>query len=267
MPLPQDVSALLDILLPRLRAILGTNLVGVYLRGSLAFGDFIPATSDIDLLTVTAQRIDDAAFAALAAMHTALALLPHPFAQRLEITYLDCSNLKQFQPGQRHPTLGQGEALVWSEHGANWVIERWTVREHGIIVLGPDPQGLIDPITPDELRSATRFRLHDWATWANQHADPAWLLPRSHKAYVVETMCRMLYTLACGVVASKPQAVQWARTTLPEPSRTLVEQSQAWRTDATHDLTIVPAVRQFVQWTVTTGTRITMDLPCSPASP
>jgi hypothetical protein len=262
MPLPQDVSALLDILLPRLRAILGTNVVGVYLRGSLAFGDFIPATSDIDVLMVTAHPITDAVFAALAAMHAELAQLPHPFAQRLEITYLDRNNLKQFQPGQHYPTLGQGEALGWSEHGANWVIERWTVREHGIVVLGPDPKGLIDPITPDDVRSATRSRLHDWATWANHPDDPDWFLPRSHKAYVVETMCRMLYTLACGVVASKPHAVQWARGTLPDPWRTLVEQSQAWRTDATRDLTIVPAVRAFVHWTVMTGTRTPLDLPC-----
>lgn len=265
MNLPQDVPTLLDILLPCLRTTLGTNLVGVYLRGSLALGDFIPATSDIDILTVTEQRITDGAFAALAALHADLAALPHPFAQRLEIAYLDRSNLKHFQPAQRHPSLGQGEGLVWSDHGANWVIERWTVREHGVVVLGPDPKGLIDPITPNDLRSATRIRLRDWSDWANQLDDPDWLLPRSHKAYVVETMCRMLYTLACGVIASKPQAVMWARATLPQPWCALVERSQSWRTDATRDLTIVPEVRHFVHWTAAIGTDTSTDVSCKTA--
>jgi hypothetical protein len=248
MNLPQNVIGMLENLLPGISQALGNNLVGVYLRGSLALGDFIPATSDIDVLAVTERPVTATEFAALAAMHAHLAAMPNPYANRIELAYIDRVALKRFAAGLRHPTLGQGEVLAWSEHRANWIMERWVVRERGVVLLGPDPQTLIDPIAPDELRAAVRGRLRDWAAWADQPADPDWLLPRSHKAFVVETMCRALYTLARNELLSKPRAIAWALETLPEPWRALVAQSQAWRTDTTTDLSIVPEVMRFVRW-------------------
>ena len=174
--------------------------------------------------------------------------MPHPYARRLELTYIDRLALRRFAPGQHHPTLGQGEALAWSEHRPNWILERWSVREHGVTLLGPDPQTLIDPITPDEIRAAVRARLDDWAAWADDPDDPEGLPPRSHQAYIVETMCRALYTMACGELPSKPRAVAWASTTLPEPWRTVVLRSQAWRADTTNDPSTVPEVLRFVHW-------------------
>src|SRR5207248_3936581 len=36
----------------------GKNLLGIYLHGSLALGGFQPGRSDIDVIVVTAQRVD-----------------------------------------------------------------------------------------------------------------------------------------------------------------------------------------------------------------
>ena len=41
-----------------LQRLLGENLLGIYLHGSLALGGFQPGRSDIDVIVVTAQRID-----------------------------------------------------------------------------------------------------------------------------------------------------------------------------------------------------------------
>jgi hypothetical protein len=169
------------------------------------------------------------------------------------MAYIDRASLKCFQPGRQHPTLGQGETLDWSEHGANWILERWTVRERGVVLLGPNPQRLIDPISANELRAAVRARLPDWVDWANQPDDPDWLLPRSHKAYVIETMCRGLDTLACGALRSKACAVSWAEEILPEPWCSTVKRSRAWRTDSTPDPAIVPEVMCFVHWVACDG--------------
>ena len=250
---PPEVAEMLDRLLTEIQHTLGENLVGLYLRGSLVTGDFIPETSDLDLMAITERPIDAAGFEALAAMHAHLAASPNRYANRVEITYLDRAAARRFEPGLRHPTLGQGETLAWSEHGANWLLERWSVRAHGVALRGPDPQSLIDPVPAAALRAAVRNRLRDWADWANDPADPDWQLPRRHKAYVVETMCRILYTLARGTLASKPQGVAWALTTLPEPWRSTVDQSQAWRADDTHDPSLIPVVRDFVRWVAAVG--------------
>ncbi|MFL6208979.1 MAG: aminoglycoside adenylyltransferase domain-containing protein [Pyrinomonadaceae bacterium] len=249
MNLPADITELLNALLAGVQQRLKDNLVGVYLRGSLALGDFIPETSDVDVLAVTERPVDDAEFADLATLHTQLATLANPYANRHEIAYIDRAALRQFQPGLRHPSRGQGETLVWTEHHANWILERWAVREHGVTLLGPAPQTLIDPISPGELDQAVRARLLDWVDWAQNLADPDWRAPRRAAAtYVVETMCRTLYALACAELPSKPQAVAWALEILPEPWRSTVARSQQWRTDDTRDSSIVPAVTGFIFW-------------------
>jgi predicted nucleotidyltransferase len=250
MKLPQHVTELVESLLPGLEESLGEKLVGVYVRGSLAMGDFIPSTSDIDLLVVTEQPVTTLEFATLSALHGHITALPNPFANRLEIAYIDRAALRRFTPGLCHPTLGQGETLAWSEHRTHWIVERWGVREYGMALVGPDPKQLIEPVGMDEVRAAVRSRLHDWAEWAAQPDDPDWQGPRSHKAYVVETLCRALYTLDCGALCSKPHAVAWALATLAEPWRSTVERSQAWRTDRARDPTLIPEVMAFVRWVI-----------------
>ncbi len=222
--------------------------MGVYLRGSLATGGFIQETSDIDVLVVTEQPVDDGQFGELKRLHDRISELPNPYAKRLEAAYIDRGALRNYRSGLRHPTLGQGEELVWSEHQANWILERWVVRAYGVVLYGPQPERLIDPVSSEQIVQAVRSRIGDWVTWAQDVDDPDWQSPKSHKAYVIETMCRVLYTSKKGTLSSKAQAVEWALETLPEPWCTLVKQSQAWRTDNTRDPLINPQVRVFVLW-------------------
>ena len=249
MHLPDEVTEILNALLAGAREILGGNLAGVYLRGSLAHGGFRAETSDVDVLAVTETAVSDAEFDALAALHARLAALPNKYGNRIEIAYIDRAAVRRFRPGLLHPTRGQGETLERSEHHTNWILERWTVREHGLTLLGPSPRTLIDPISSGELLEAVRARLGDWADWARKREDPEWLAPRrGAAAYVVETMCRALHTLSCGELTSKAQAVTWALEALPEPWRATVARSQEWRCDRTNDPTIVTEVMRFVLW-------------------
>ena len=63
------VNALLDDLLTQARIVLGGELIGFYLDGSLALGDFDPATSDVDFIAAVTHPLSPDAFEALAAMH------------------------------------------------------------------------------------------------------------------------------------------------------------------------------------------------------
>lgn len=257
--LPREALEVLDLLLAGTEEALGSHLVGVYLRGSLVMGDFDPDTSDIDFFTVTERPVSESEFAALVALHERLGRLANRYGDQLEGPYIDRAAARSFQPGLRHPTVARGEALEWREHGYNWVLERWTVREHGIPLLGPDPGSLIDPVSPKELRAAVRTRLRDWADFAGDVDDPDWVGRRAQMAYTVETMCRALCSLATGELPSKRDAVKWALETLPEPWHSTIERSQAWRADDTVDPSLVPEVRRFVYWATANG-QGTVDL-------
>jgi hypothetical protein len=50
--------------------------------------------------------------------------------------------------------------------------------------------------------------LPDLLTWTS--FEQAW-----SQRYAVQTLCRMLFTLETGQVASKPAALEWAKRTLP----------------------------------------------------
>jgi len=246
------VDEILAVLIPGVHAALGDNLVGVYLRGSLATGDFID-TSDIDFFVATERPVSEAEADALIAVHARLAAMPNKYADRLERAYIDRAALWRFAPGRRFLTVECETPLRWKVHETSWLIERCGLRESGIAILGPDPRTLIDPISAEELRDAARQRVREWATWAADPHDPEWLPPRSHQAYVVETMCRALYTLALGELVSKRKAASWGVSVLPERWHGLVRKAVAGRADETPDETAIEGVLRFVQWVAAEG--------------
>jgi predicted nucleotidyltransferase len=246
---PSDVVDMLNTLQAGAQEALGANLVALYLRGSLVTGDFDPEASDIDFFAVMERRLNEQEFSALATMHADFARLPNRYGDQLEGPYIDRQAARRFRPGERHPTVARNEPLLWREHYANWAFERWTLRASGVTLFGPEPQTLIDHVSRDEILAAVRSNMTRWVEWINDPDDPEWLLPRGHKAYVIETMCRILYTLATGELVGKPQSVAWALKILSEPWRATVARSQVWRNDQTVDLSIAPEVRAFVRWT------------------
>ena len=253
MSLPPEVREILALLVTGIREALIGNIVGVYLRGSLVTGDFDPVTSDVDFFAVTERPVSEDEFARLSLLHKRLAEHQNRLGDQLEGAYIPLSSARRFRKGEQHPTVYRAENFGWREHKENWLLERQTVREHGIALVGPDPRSLIDPISPDEIRAAVRSVLEEWTRWVADGDDPDWLLPLSHKAYVVETMCRALYTLEHRQLCGKPQAVAWALKTIPEPWRSTVERSREWRTDSTRDQNVTHEVMRFVDWVAAAG--------------
>jgi len=98
------VDEILAVLIPGVHAALGDNLLGVYLRGSLATSDFID-TSEIDFLVATERPVSDGEAEALIELHARLAALPNKYADRLEGAYIDRAALRRFAPGQRFLTI------------------------------------------------------------------------------------------------------------------------------------------------------------------
>lgn len=222
---------MLDALLAGARGVLGDNFAGLYLYGSLAAGDFDPERSDIDFLVVTAGELPDELLPALEAMHAGLALADGKWAAKLEGSYVPRRALRRYDPDDApRPQLNEGRFYV-ARHCSDWVIQRHVLREHGVALAGPPPSALIDPVTPDDLRGAVRGILREW--WEPTLRAGVWLRRGDeYRAYAVLTMCRALYTLRHGAVASKPVSAEWARGELGARWAGLVERASAWRPGA-----------------------------------
>lgn len=220
------VDAIVGELLRGVKNVLGPAFVGMYLEGSLASGDF-DDDSDVDFVVATLRKVSDQLFADLREMHERIATVDSRWAFVLEGSYLPLDALRRNDPANIvHPNLewGRGEHLKWAVHDETWDIHRYIVRERGINVEGPDPKGLIDPVSADDLRRAALAMLHGWAEGLLE--DPSVIVSRGYQAYIVLTMCRILYTLQFGDVVSKPKATRWARQTVPDRWIALID--RAW---------------------------------------
>ncbi|MDP9312773.1 MAG: DUF4111 domain-containing protein [Chloroflexota bacterium] len=221
-----DINALLHELLSQVQTILGNHFVGMYLDGSLTSHAFDEA-SDIDCIVVTDVEIDGTLFRALQVMHEHITKSSAQWAIQLEGSYISHHALRRYDPDHSlHPNIERGpdERLKMVHHDASWVIHRYIVRQRGITLAGPPPHTLIDPITPTDLRQAMVSMLPAWT--AALLNDPGHMRPRGYHSYLILSLCRVLYTLHFGTVASKPEAAQWARASLEERWGTLID--RAW---------------------------------------
>ncbi len=224
----EDVNALLFDFLARVRVVLGERLVGFYLYGSLSLGDFDRESSDVDFLIVTTDDLPGKVLDELREMHASIASSGLAFANRLEGSYIPRAALRRYDPQNAfHATIGVDWEFHVGQHGSYWVIERYIVREHGVVVWGPSPSTLIDPVSQRELREAVCEMLRGF--WNDQLTGPEWLRPRDYQAFAVLTMCRAFYTLSGGSVVSKPEAAAWACQTLDAKWRPVIERALDWR--------------------------------------
>lgn len=245
-----DLNAVLARFVDDARGVLGANFAGAYLVGSFALGD-ADEHSDVDFLVVTAGEVSDEQLAGLQALHRGIHDLEVSWAKHLEGSYVPRDRFRTLDPG-RGPFLflDNGARELVPDNHCNTAVMRWVLRNHGVTLAGPEPQSLVDPVGPDDLRREAVTTMQAYADWANGLTEMSqWTQP-----YLVLTSCRVLATFALGAVVSKRAAAEWACNTLDPPWRDLIERAHADRADPwgrvhrTADAALAERTRAFVDY-------------------
>jgi len=243
-----DVNEILNLLFTNVKDILQDHFVGMYLYGSLSSGDFNPETSDIDFLVVTTDALSRETIAELETMHNRTWATNLKRAGKLEGAYVPKELIRRHHSnGVPCPIINEGKFFV-EKLGSDWIIQRHVVREHGVVIEGPNPKTLIDFVSPDDIRNAVIGTLHEW--WFPMLDDPTWLRngESGDRAFAVITICRVLHALEHGTIVSKPKAIQWAQTKLGEPWKTLIDQTVAVSQHKEQDISL-NEILNFIQFT------------------
>ena len=230
-----DVNEILNFLLSNVQEILARQFVGLYLFGSLANGDF-DQHSHIDVLIVTDGEVSDHTFSDLQKLHERINRLDSPWATQLEASYIPRNALRRFDPANKlHPHMDRGndETLHMMAHESDWIIKRHLLREHGIVITGPNLQDLIDPVSSGELRQAVVDVLPLWVDPILE--DPSQINKRGYQSFCVLSLCRMFYTLKHGRILSKYAAAQWAQENLDSKWKPLIERALIGRQNPSLD--------------------------------
>lgn len=248
----EDLDAIVRELSDRAQAILGDNLVGVYVQGSFALGDG-DMHSDCDFLIPVHRRPTAQQEAQLRAFHDELPTRPQHWAQHLEGSYPVAEELRTLRGlGREWLYIDHGwRRMQWSTH-CNSEVARWILYEHGICVRGPSASSVVDLVPAAAMRDAAAASLPtvlaDIESWVS--LDIAW-----GQRYAVVTIARTLYTLQTGRVASKPAALRWAMQSLDPRwwdllERTLTDRSRGFDPDDRARPGSVEATRRFSSYAV-----------------
>jgi predicted nucleotidyltransferase len=246
-----EINKILNLLLTGLQKILGNQLVGMYLYGSLSSGDFNPETSDIDFLVVTTSTLSDKAIADLRSMHQHIWTSGLRWASKLEGSYIPKRDIRRHDPHSAPcPTVNEGKFYL-DKRGSDWIIQRHVIREQGTVLAGPDPKTLIDPVSPEDIRGAVKGVMQEW--WFPMLEDPSWLKNHGseYHAFAILTMCRALYALKHGTIVSKPVAARWAQEALGERWSRVIERSLA-REAGSEDRGLYGESLEFIRFTMNT---------------
>ncbi len=215
MSVTERLDALLEVIVADTAAILGENLVGIYLHGSAAFGCFSWASSDIDYLTVTrvppTQAQKEALIAAILARD---AELPPKGIEMSVLTAADCASPCHPIPYTLHYS---------NDHRARYRADLagTAAAMHGrdpdlaahITVLHAVGRTLVGLPTSEVFGSIARGDYLD-SVLADVADAPAAIA--GAPVYTILNLCRTLVYLGDGVVRSKAQGGRWGMAHLSD---------------------------------------------------
>jgi predicted nucleotidyltransferase len=221
---PDAIRAQVEGFTAKIVNILGDNLSGVYLHGSLAMDCFNPTRSDIDLLVVTRQGMSHDTLRRIARVVLQYAGNPRPF----ELSFVRDSYLHPWQyptPFDFHYGDEWGEKIQTAIDAPEWSL--WVsdppptdpdlaahitiTRARGICLAGkPVAEVFPDVRRADYLDSI----MADFEFARNLLAD--------NPIYAILNFCRIYAYLRDNIITSKDEAGVWALAHLPADYHPLI---------------------------------------------
>ncbi len=210
-----------------IEAILAENLIGAYLQGSFALGDF-DEHSDCDFIVVIHDELTDSQVSSLQTVHGRIFDINDGWPQHLEGSYFPRDVLKDYKrSGEKLWYLDNGHRQMERSDHCNTVLVRWIVRESGVTLAGPPPKTLVDPIPVEALRRDIFDAIIEWG----QHIldNPDKFNNRFYQTFLVLSYCRMLHDLINGYPGSKRAGAEWAKKHFDPRWHGLIDRTWAGR--------------------------------------
>lgn len=221
-----QVNLLLNELQFCIRKIFGHKLQGLYVYGSFVTKDFDYNISDIDLLAVVSKTVNRNEFVALKRLHTDFANKHLEWSDRIEVQYISASCLRTFKTHKSSCVrISPGEPTQFVKAGKDYLLNWYDVQENGQALFGPSQTEYIPRISVEEYRTALKKHvkyIEDWIKSYNGRSK------RGPIAFMVLTLCRIMYGLTIGKQVSKTKAAAWAIREFPQWAD-LITDAIAWR--------------------------------------
>jgi hypothetical protein len=220
----QELNIVLAKLVSRIQDSLAEALLGIYLQGSFALGDF-DEHSDVDFIVVIKDSLLPDQIDTLQSWHHKIYHLGPEWAKHLEGSYFPLYILRDFDRREEQLWyLDNGASSLIQSNHCNTLLVRWVVRERGVILAGPSPKTMLDPVPTEMLRTEMFDSLIMWGQRILD--DPTAWSNHFYQGYIVLNWCRMLHDIHNGYPGTKRQGAEWAKEHLESVWSSLID--EAW---------------------------------------
>jgi predicted nucleotidyltransferase len=225
-----ELRGVLQIFVDEISAELGENLVGIYLVGSIASGDF-DLDSDVDFLVVINTELTESNMKSLQDIQIKIHDIDCYPAKHLEGSYISISDLNNWSiVGEKRLYYFDNGSTAYerSTHDNKWHV-RWILRERGITLVGQSPEKIVQPIPLNEMFSEIKTTmLQVLKIFQDEINRPlSFWNSRFGQSFAVLTYCRMLHSLHTGTVQSKKAGMKWAKQFVDPKWVKIID--QAWK--------------------------------------
>jgi len=223
----EELNKLLECFSEKVSSVLGDNLVGLYLTGSLSYGDFVLDRSDVDFQAVVNRQLSDLELNQIEGLHQDIEDSHPEWAGRIEGSYLPMGLVNEIPPPVTpRPWWGEGRFYPSVVYTNQWIINQYHLYNHGIPLLGPEYKTFAKPIAIEEVQKACAQDLfHEWEP---KIKDIEWLSDPHYQSYFVLNLCRILHTIIQGEAASKRVSAEAIKKEYPE-WKNVIEEAENWK--------------------------------------
>ena len=150
----QEINEVLLTISNGINHILGNNLIGLYLFGSLTYGDFNLDNSDIDLVAIVNKPLNYHEVELIKQLHKQVENHYPTWKDKLECSYTPVDMLKNTLPPDEPRPYYNGE-IFYDEapYGNEWIINNYLLYQHAIPLIGSEFKELIKPIATGVTRA------------------------------------------------------------------------------------------------------------------
>ena len=227
--LPKIVKDCLSLLQDQYKKILGNNLLGIYVHGSIAMNCFNPESSDIDVLVVVKKELPLETKVELGQFHV---MLSNKFRKNIELSVILQNTLVHFAyptPQEFHYSDEFKDSFIKNtvdlvtkrtdyDLAAHFII----TKKYGITLFGKSAQVVFPKFAPafyiDSISRDAEWSFNNIRSGSDEGYGP---VPR----YAVLNFCRILAFIREGLVLSKKSGGEWALTHLPNKYHSIIQEA------------------------------------------
>jgi len=208
--------------------ILGQKIVGIYLTGSLSYGDFDINSSDIDITNIIDKEMTRAEIENIKQFHIGLEKDFPKWSERMECTYTPIAMLRNTLP-PIHPRpwyYGMKKHLYEeASYGNEWIINKYLLYKNAIELYGPGFKDLTQEVSIIEVQKACIRDIN--AEWKPKLNDDEYFKDSHNESYFVLNLCRILYTVLNKKAGTKKESSNWVKSKFNE-WKYIIELAQNW---------------------------------------